>query len=109
MVGPLIWVWTLLPVSVLYGWVTLRSGSVWPAVIAHGVHNATCRLMFWFLSGPADTLIGPGPGGIVGSLGYFLIALPIFLIPGALAPTASLESQPGVEPSGGPARSSADI
>ncbi len=86
--GPLLWVWTLLPVSVLYGWLTLRSGSVWPAAIAHGVHNATCRLMFWFLSGPVDVLIGPGAGGIVGSLGYFLVALPIFLIPGALAPTA---------------------
>jgi membrane protease YdiL (CAAX protease family) len=87
-VGPLLWVWTLLPVSVLYGWVMLRSGSVWPAVIAHGVHNATCGLMLWFLSGPVDALIGPGAGGIVGSLGYFLIALPIFLIPGALAPAA---------------------
>ena len=87
-VGPLLWVWTLLPVSVLYGWLTLRSGSVWPAAIAHGVHNFSCTLMFWFLAGPMDVLIGPGAGGIVGSLGYFLIALPIFLIPGALAPTA---------------------
>ena len=87
-VGPLLWVWSLLPVSVLYGWLTLRSGSVWPAAVAHGVHNATCRLMFWFLSGPLDVLIGPGAGGIIGSLGYFLVALPIFLIPGALAPTA---------------------
>jgi hypothetical protein len=90
-VGPLMWVWTLLPASVLYGWLVLRSGSVWPAAIAHGVHNATCGLMFWFLSGPLDTLIGPGPGGIVGSLGYFLIALPIFFIPGALAPAARRE------------------
>ena len=90
-VGPLLWVWTLLPVSVLYGWLTLRGGSVWPAAIAHGVHNATCRLMFWFLSGPVDVLVGPGAGGIVGSLGYFLVALPIFLIPGALAPSARLQ------------------
>jgi membrane protease YdiL (CAAX protease family) len=87
-VGPLLWVWILLPASVLYGWLTLRSGSVWPAAIAHGVHNASCRLMFWFLAGPVDVLIGPGAGGIIGSLGWFLVALPIFLIPGALAPTA---------------------
>ncbi len=91
-VGPLLWVWTLLPVSVLYGWLTLRSGSVWPAAIAHGVNNACCGLMLLFLRGPLDipvlVLIGPSTGGIIGSLGWFLIALPIFLIPGALAPTA---------------------
>jgi membrane protease YdiL (CAAX protease family) len=90
-VGPLLWVWSLLPVSVIYGWLTLRSGSVWPAAIAHGVNNACCWLPVWFLRGPLDVsvavLIGP-TGGIVGSLGWFLVALPIFLIPGALAPTA---------------------
>ena len=86
--GPLLWVWTLLPASTLYGWLTLRSGSVWPAAIAHGVHNATCGLMLWFLRGPVDVLVGPSVGGIIGSLGWFLVALPIFLIPGALAPIA---------------------
>jgi membrane protease YdiL (CAAX protease family) len=91
-VGALLWVWTLLPVSVIYGWLTLRSGSVWPAAIAHGVNNACCGLMLWFLRGPLDipvlVLIGPSTGGIIGSLGWFLVALPIFLIPGALAPAA---------------------
>jgi len=95
--GPLLWVWTLLPVSVLYGWLTLRSGSVWPAAIAHGVNNACCGLMLWFLRGPLDVtslvLIGPSVGGIIGSLGYFLVALPIFLIPGALAPIARPEPE----------------
>ena len=98
-VGPLLWVWTLLPVSVLYGWLTLRSGSVWPAAIAHGVNNACCGLMLWFLRGPLDipvlVLIGPSTGGIIGSLGWFLIALPIFLIPGALAPTAGPQPERG--------------
>jgi membrane protease YdiL (CAAX protease family) len=75
-VGALLWVWTLLPVSVLYGWLTLRGGSVWPAAIAHGVNNACCGLMLWFLRGPLDipvlVLIGPSTGGIIGSLGWFL-------------------------------------
>jgi membrane protease YdiL (CAAX protease family) len=96
-VGPLLWVWTLLPVSVLYGWLTLRSGSVWPATIAHGVNNACCGLMLWFLRGPLDVtalvLVGPAAGGIIGSLGYFLVALPIFLIRGALAPIARPEPE----------------
>lgn len=88
-VGPLLFVWYLLPVSTIYGWLTLRSGSVWPAAIAHGVNNACCTLVFWFLRPPLDVLIGPNAGGIIGSLGWIALALPIFLIPGALAPTAS--------------------
>jgi membrane protease YdiL (CAAX protease family) len=92
-VGPLLFVWYLLPVSVIYGWLTQRSGSVWPAAIAHGVNNACCNLMFWFLSGPFDVLIGPQPSGIIGALGWFVIALPILLIPGALASPASLRTK----------------
>jgi membrane protease YdiL (CAAX protease family) len=84
-VGPLLWVWSLLPVSVIYGWLTLRSGSIWPAAIAHGVNNSFCGLVIWFLRPPMDLLIGPNAGGFIGSLGWFALALPIFLIPGALA------------------------
>jgi len=87
--GPLLWVWCLLPASTIYGWLTLRSGSVWPAAIAHGVNNSCCGLMLWFLRGPIDVLIGPASGGIIGSLGWFALALPIFLIPSALAPKTS--------------------
>ncbi len=94
-VGPLLFVWVLLPSSVFYGWLTLRSGSVWPAAIAHGVSNACSVLTIWFLRGP-DPLLGPSTGlvgptdvGIIGSLGWFLVALPIFLFPGALAQPAT--------------------
>lgn len=87
-VGPLLWAWSLLPVSIIYGWLTLRSGSVWPAAIAHGVNNLTCELVFWFLRPPLDVLIGPNANGIIGSLGWFALALPIFLIPGALTPAS---------------------
>lgn len=83
--GPLLFVWCILPSSVIYGWVTMRSGSVWPAAIAHGVNNNFCRLVLWFIRPPLELLIGPGWNGIIGSLGYFIIALPIFLIPGILA------------------------
>jgi membrane protease YdiL (CAAX protease family) len=96
-VGPLLFVWCLLPASIFYGWLTLRSGSVWPAAIAHGVHNACALLMVWFIRGPMhlqlDALIGPTDVGIIGSLGWVVLALPIFFIPGALAPTAG--PQPG--------------
>ncbi len=93
-VGPLLWVWVLLPASVIYGWLTLRSGSVWPAAIAHGVNNACAGLVLWFFRGP-DPVLGPSTGligptdvGIVGSLGWVVLGLIIFFIPGALAQSA---------------------
>jgi membrane protease YdiL (CAAX protease family) len=91
-VGPLLWVWVLLPSSVFLGWLTLRSGSVWPAVIAHGVNNANATVVYWFFSGPMDPLIGPSITGVVGSLGYVVLALLIFFYPHALAPTANQRS-----------------
>jgi membrane protease YdiL (CAAX protease family) len=94
-VGPLLWVWVLLPASIFYGWLTLRSGSVWPAAIAHGANNATAVLMLWFIRGP-DPVLGPSTGligptdvGIVGSLGWVVLALLIFFLPGALAQRVS--------------------
>jgi len=89
LVGPLLFVLVLIFPSAFYAWVTLRSGSVWPAVLAHSADNTSNSLMWFFLRGEANQLIGPGIQGIVGSLGWFVIALPIFLISGALAPTAS--------------------
>jgi hypothetical protein len=78
--------------SVFLGWLTLRSGSVWPAVIAHGVNNANATVVYWFFSGPMDPLIGPSITGVVGSLGYVVLALLIFFYPHALAPTANQRS-----------------
>jgi membrane protease YdiL (CAAX protease family) len=85
-VGPLLFVWVLIFPSAFYAWVTLRSGSVWPAAITHSVNNAASMLMVFFISGDPSPLVGPGDQGIIGSLGFALLALPIFIIPGALAP-----------------------
>jgi membrane protease YdiL (CAAX protease family) len=89
----LVFTLVLLPFNILLSWVTLRTGSVWPACIAHAENNAFCYLMILFLIGKPDVLIGPSNEGIVGWLGYVLIALPIFLIPGALAPVAMTVSK----------------
>jgi membrane protease YdiL (CAAX protease family) len=61
--------------SVLLCWVTLRSGSVWPASIGHGFISGTSALSMMPLKGPANMLIGPGPGGLIGMLGYLALAL----------------------------------
>ena len=79
--------WLSLPVylvltcsmSVLRSWVTLRSGSVWPAALGHGVVNAASALPGFLLLGQAIPLIGPEPSGLVGGIGYTLLALALLL------------------------------
>jgi len=88
-VGPLLWVVICLFLSTFLTWVTLRSGSVWPAALGHGVINASASLMLYFTRGEPNYLIGPMPVGIIGSLGYALLALLIFFSARALAPIAS--------------------
>jgi membrane protease YdiL (CAAX protease family) len=87
-VGPLLFVVFVLYLSAFLAWVTLRSGSVWPAAIGHGVINAMASLMIYFIQGEPEYLIGPMPVGIVGALGYALLAVLIFLSARALAPMA---------------------
>jgi len=88
-VGPLLFVVMACLTSAFYAWVTLRSGSVWPAAFGHGVINASAMLMAFFIRGAPDALIGPLPVGIIGSLGYAVLALAIMLSRGALAPSGS--------------------
>ena len=87
-VGSLLFIWFCVLASIFLGWLTLRSSSVWPAALGHGVINAAALLMIAYISGEPNLLVGPGHVGIIGSLGYVTLALPIFFIPGALAPTA---------------------
>ncbi len=75
--------------STLFAWVTLRSRSVWPAALAHGTVNNTADLMVSYMRVAPNTLLGPAPLGIIGMLGFILLALPIFLSRSALAPMAA--------------------
>lgn len=81
----------ILSPSIMYSWMALRAGSVWPACIAHAENNLFTSLMVLFLIGKPDVLVGPSNEGIIGCLGYVLLALVIMLSPRALA-------QPSPEP-----------
>jgi membrane protease YdiL (CAAX protease family) len=96
--GPLLFVLVLTFESTFYAWVTLRSGSVWSAALAHGASNASNSLAWIFFSGEQDPLIGPGVQGVIGSLGYAVLALLILFSPRALAqpaPAPAVEAQRG--------------
>jgi hypothetical protein len=56
-------------------WATLRSGSVWPASIGHGTINQISNLASSLIKGQARLLLGPGPSGLIGGLGYLMLAL----------------------------------
>ena len=89
LVGALVYVVPVLYLNVFLSWVTLRSGSVWPAALGHATINASVFLMSPFVVGDPHWLIGPLPPGIVGGLGYALLALLIFIRPRALVQPAA--------------------
>ena len=70
-------------------WVTLRAGSVWPAVIGHAAINGISGLSALVLIGQPNPLLGPLPTGVVGMLGWLITAALIFMSTRALAPGAS--------------------
>ncbi|MBC7264823.1 MAG: CPBP family intramembrane metalloprotease [Chloroflexi bacterium] len=84
--GMLAMVWFTLVVGTFLGWVTLRAGSVWPAVIGHAAINGISGLGVLFARGQPNPLLGPLPVGLIGSAGWAALALWIFLRPEALVP-----------------------
>ncbi len=84
--GPLAMVWFTLALSVIFGWVSIKAGSVWPAVIAHGAVNGMAAIGTLFIQGNPDPLLGPTPVGIIGGLGLTTAAIVLFILPSTLKP-----------------------
>lgn len=90
---PLVYILSTCAMSVLLCWVTLRSGSVWPASIGHGAINAFSGLVQYTLKGPANLVLGPTTGGLIGSLGFFILALVMLFNRRAFAPEEGARSE----------------
>ena len=86
--GPLVMVWFTLALSVIFGWLSIKAHSLWPAVIAHGALNGIASLGLFFVKGSPDSLLGPAPVGIVGGIGLTITAALILLHPTALKPSS---------------------
>jgi membrane protease YdiL (CAAX protease family) len=80
--GPLLFIWITFCFGVFLAWVTLRAGSVWPAVIGHAAINGIAASAILVTTGQPNPLLGPLPVGIIGSLGYAVVALVLFFSPG---------------------------
>ena len=83
-VGPLLFIWVMFGLGTFLGWLTLRSKSIWPAVIGHAAINGIAGASFLAMTGQPNMLLGPAPEGIIGSLGFALLAIALFISPEAL-------------------------
>jgi uncharacterized protein len=112
--GMLMMVWLTIVLGIFLGWLTLRGGSVWPAVIGHGAINAIAGIgmvavraadsaagslagMNALAATPRsyNPLLGPTAAGLIGSCGFALVAAVLLLHPRALAaPAPSGETPP---------------
>jgi membrane protease YdiL (CAAX protease family) len=61
--GPLLMTGFALAYGVPLAWLRIRSGSVWPAALAHGAVNADAGVMVVFLT-PASRLVGTPIGWV---------------------------------------------
>jgi uncharacterized protein len=91
--GLLAMVWFTLILSAFLAWVTLKAGSVWPAVIGHAAINGIASLAVIFVRGAPNLLLGPMPVGLIGGVGFTALAALIFLLPGTLRPSSDIETE----------------
>lgn len=61
--------------GVILSYITIKSESVWPAVLAHGCINGSGAISLIFHNGTSNPFIGPLPTGIIGGMGYIITAV----------------------------------
>lgn len=74
--------------GVLFGWLRLRTGSVWPAAFAHGALNAVGSVVLLFTV--AGREVRPELATVVGIAGWLVVAVAI----GVLVVTGQFAKQP---------------
>jgi len=77
--GMLAMVWFTISAGILFGWLTLKAESVWPAVFAHGALNGIAAIGIFFINGPVSMLLGPTPAGLIGALPFTILSVVVLL------------------------------
>jgi membrane protease YdiL (CAAX protease family) len=88
--GPLLFIWVTFGLGIFLGWLTLRSHSIWPAVIGHAAINGIAAIAMLATIGNPNPLLGPLPVGIIGSVGFALVSISIFVSPNGLKQPADI-------------------
>jgi len=84
-VGPLLFLVFTVSLAILFGWLVLRAGSIWPSVIAHGAINGIAALGLYAMTRKSNMLLRPAPNGLLGGLPLILMAAFLILNRKALA------------------------
>ena len=61
--------------GIFLSWLTLRTGSCLPAILAHGAVNGIAALGVYLTVDGGDPFIGPAPTGIVGAIPLLVVAV----------------------------------
>lgn len=75
LLGSLAMIWFTFVVGTFWGWAVLRAGSVWPAVIGHGILNGMASVPVLLIAGEPNPMVGPTAVGIIGSIFFALTTL----------------------------------
>ncbi len=79
--GMVMMVWFTFTIGVFLSFVSLRSKSVWPAVIGHAAVNGIANIGGLFLLNQPNPLLGPLPVGLIGSAAWSAFAIWLMLNP----------------------------
>lgn len=72
--GPIIFLWFTFIVGTFLAWLTLKSKSVWPAVIAHAALNGMAPIALLLVNGHPNPLLGPAVVGLAASIPFTILA-----------------------------------
>ena len=60
-------------------YVTLKTKSCIPAILAHGAINGIAAIGIYFTSTGGDPFIGPAPTGIIGMIPFIIATIPMVI------------------------------
>ena len=75
--GLLAMTWFTVVVGAFLAWVTVRAGSVWPAVVGHAAVNGVGGVGLLLVSGNPTPLLGPAAVGVVVTVGWAVAAVAV--------------------------------
>lgn len=70
--------------GVFMAWITLKEGSVWPAVVAHAVLNGVAGFPLMLTVGEPNPILGPFIVGAVAGIPVLLLGVLLLVLPNAL-------------------------
>ncbi|MCJ7693788.1 MAG: CPBP family intramembrane metalloprotease [Anaerolineaceae bacterium] len=79
-------VWFTTMLGIIISWLTLRTQSVWPAVIAHGAINGIAAVGLLAVKGSPISWLGPTPVGLIGGIFLTILAINLLFVKGAFKP-----------------------